>query len=314
MTSPSDNPLTEEGVLLGRKIFFDKLLSADFTMSCASCHDPQLSFTDGLAVSLGIDGLAGRRSAPSLLNIGFDPHGFHWDGKFATVEDQALAPIEDPIELHNTWSQVEERLRDDEEYPALFRTAFGIENKSEISRDLAVKAIAQFERTLVSSGSSKWDRWVRGEYDFTDEEFLGYSLFFDLEDNIPDAECGHCHNPPFFAIQEFRNNGLDDVNDPMGFADGGRGEITGEALDLGKFKVPTLRNVLLTAPYMHDGRFENIDQVLEHYNTGGAGRYRHPLMRPLNLEPLQLEAIKSFLGTLTDEAFLTNPDFQDPGL
>lgn len=312
MISPNENPLTVEGIELGRKIFFDPILSADFSMSCASCHDPQLSFTDAMATSEGIDGIRGRRSAPSLLNIGFDPHGFHWDGKFSQLEDQALAPVEDPIELHNTWEEVEERMRADEDYPAMFRAAFGIANKSEINKNLAAKAIAQFERTLVSSGESKWDQWVRGEYDFSDEEFLGYSLFFDLEDDFPDAECGHCHNPPFFAIQEFRNNGLDDVDDQNDFVDAGRGEITNDAIDNGKFKVPTLRNIFYTAPYMHDGRFTTMDEVLEHYNSGGQGSLRHPLIRPLNLDAIQLDAIKSFLMTLTDDPFIANPDHQDP--
>ena len=315
MPIPADNPMTLAGVELGRHLFFDPILSADSTMGCFSCHDPALSFTDGGAVSEGIDGVFGRRSAMSLLNVGFSTSGFLWDGAAESLEAQAILPVEDPVELHHTWPELEEKLQRHDRYPEMFRRAFGIENVSEIRQDLAVKAIAQFERTLVSSGNSKWDRFVRGEYEFTDEENLGYQLFFDFENGLPDAECGHCHNFPLFTINEdaFRNNGIEDISELTEFPDLGLGEVTGSPTDNGKFKIPTLRNVLLTAPYMHDGRFENIDQVLEHYNRGGHVQPNtDPLMEPQNLEPIHLDALKSFLETLTDEDFLNNPEFLSP--
>ena len=307
MVIPADNPMTRAGVALGRQLFFDPILSADSTMGCFSCHDPELSFTDGVATSEGIDGLFGKRSSMSLLNVGFATEGLFWDGRSKSLEEQAILPVEDPLELHFTWPQVEERLQRHELYPELFRRAFGIENVAEISKDLAVKAIAQFERTLVSTGNSKWDRFVRGEYEFSDEEYLGYRLFFDFEDDLPDAECGHCHNFPLFAVNDdaFRNNGIEDINELSEFPDLGRGEVTGNASDNGKFKIPTLRNVLLTAPYMHDGRFATIEEVLEHYNRGGHVQPNtDPLMEPQNLEPIHLDALKSFLETLTDEDFV----------
>ena len=173
MIIPEDNQLTVEGVELGRHLFYDPILSIDFSMSCSSCHLPEGNFTDNEALSAGVDGTLGRRSSMSLLNIGFNNNGLFWDGRVATLEEQALLPVEDPVELHGMWPDIEHRLRVHDEYPSRFRKAFGITDTIEINRFLAVKAIAQFERTLISSGNSKYDRVIAGTDVFTDEELLG---------------------------------------------------------------------------------------------------------------------------------------------
>lgn len=317
MEHPADNPQTVDGVALGRKLFFDPVLSADSTIACASCHRPELSFTDGRALSAGVDGRLGRRSAMSLLNVGFyEPAGLFWDGRSKSLELQALDPIVDPNEMANTWEEVEHRMKRSERYPELFRKAFGIENTSEITRDHVVKAIAQFERTLVSSGDSDFDRFNRNEYALDDEAQTGFELFFD--DIFPDAECGHCHNVILFTTNEFKNNGLDPVQSVDDYVDKGLGEVTGNRLDNGKFRIPTLRNIHLTAPYMHDGRFETLEEVLDHYNSGGHHVANQDednvdnLMMPQGLSERNKQQIIAFLSALTDSTFIKNPEFQNP--
>ncbi|MDX1684200.1 MAG: cytochrome c peroxidase [Saprospiraceae bacterium] len=314
--SPSDNPLTYDGVQLGRHLFYDPILSADSTMSCSSCHEPGLAFTDGLATSTGIDGIAGRRSSMSLINIGFFGNKLFWDGRSPSLEHQALQPVEDPIELHETWPNVERKLRSNERYRELFRKAFGIEYSGEITKELAGKAIAQFERILVST-NSRFDRERQGKTFFTSEEQDGFDMFFDDSGSgLPEAECGHCHNFPLFTTFEFFNNGLDSVSSLEDYEDKGLGEVTMYRFDNGKFKAPTLRNIELTAPYMHDGRFETLEEVLDHYATGG---HPSPNVDPLvaaagtrNLSEGQKRSIIAFLRTLTDTSYLQNPDVLSP--
>ena len=199
---PDDNPLTIDGVQLGRFLFYDPILSADSSMSCASCHLQIGSFTDMAATSIGIDGIAGTRSSMSLLNIGFNTNGLFWDGRSATLEEQALLPVEDPIELHTTWPEVIVKLQDHDEYPAMFRKAFGIEDRSEMTKELAAKALAQFERIMISS-DSKWDRrfqYLDPDAEFTDSENRGFDMFFDIPGStLPDAQCFHCHDAPLFS-------------------------------------------------------------------------------------------------------------------
>ncbi len=312
MPIPADNPLTQEGVALGRMLFYEKRLSGDNTMSCATCHLPQGSFTDNKARSIGIDGIAGRRSSMSLLNIGYVTTGLFWDGRIATLEDQALIPIEDPIELHHNWDDVEETLRADETYPTLFRKAFGIKTRSEITRFLAAKAMAQFQRTIVSSGLSKYDRVINGVAVFTDQELIGHDIFFDINPDISrHAECGHCHNAPLFTTNEFFNNGLD--NTDLSLNDAGRKEVTGNNFDNGLFRTPTLRNIFQSAPFMHDGRFKTLDEVVDHYASGGhPSRNVSPLLRKLNLTPDDRAALVAFIKTLEDPSIATNPSYQDP--
>ncbi|MFZ1496798.1 MAG: cytochrome c peroxidase, partial [Saprospiraceae bacterium] len=264
MEIPTDNPLTEQGIALGRKLFYDPILSADSTQSCSSCHFQHLNFGDGKPVSTGIDNIAGRRSSMTLANVGFFTHGLFWDGRVQTLEQQAVLPVTDPVELHNDWGTIETKFRTHPTYPELFRKAFGIKNKNEITKDLAVKAIAQFERTMVSA-NSRYDTIFRlqlpGVFP-TEEELNGFYMFFDAGQTLglPDIHCSHCHgNRELLTHNNFDNNGLDLSNDLMNFPDKGRGAVTNITQDNGRFRTPSLRNIELSAPYMHDGRFQTLE-------------------------------------------------------
>lgn len=311
---PQDNPMTFEGVWLGRKLFYDPILSRDSSMSCSSCHHQNANFTDDLAVSTGVAGLPGRRSAMSLMDVAFHYNGLFWDGRSPSLEDQALHPVEDPLELDETWENVEEKLRRHPVYPEEFRKAFGVGTKSEISREHVTKALAQFERTLVSSGNTRFDRFMRGEIFLNDSEFNGFEMFIDAGPDLKDAECAHCHALPLFTTLEYRNNGIEPGISGLGdYPDKGRGEVTGKLLDNGLFKVPTLRNIEFTAPYMHDGRFETLEEVLDHYSTGGHFQpNKDPLVYGLNLTSKEKEDLLAFLKTLSDTTFLKNPAFSNP--
>ncbi len=312
---PEDNPMTNDGVMLGRHLFFDPILSLDSTISCASCHRPELAFTDGNAVSEGVFGRTGVRSSMSLVNLSLNTKGFFWDGRAESLEDQALIPVEDHLEMNEDWTNVEQKLRRHPTYPALFRKAFGIEKKSEITRDLTVKAIAQFERSLVSA-NSRYDRviWLNDGWP-TDSERRGQQLFFfeELPQNQQHPGCSHCHFAPNFTDNNFINNGLDDVPDLESFVDKGRGEVINNIFDNGKFRVPTLRNIALTAPYMHDGRFQTLEEVLDHYSGGGHGVINEdPNIQPFFLSEQDKKDLISFLEMLTDTSFIKKPEFQSP--
>jgi cytochrome c peroxidase len=323
---PASNPMTVDGIALGRRLFYDPILSGDSTMSCASCHLPQLSFSDGKAVSKGIDGIAGRRNSMSLLNVAYVTRGLFWDGRAKTLEDQALVPVEDPIELHTTWPNVIEKLKKHPTYPELFRKAFGISDRSEITKELAAKALAQFERTLISSGKSKYDEFDSGNIDAFDEEELdGKLMFFDEGQglNLPDAQCSHCHGGVTLTGGQFFNNGLDNVASLDDFKDLGYFLTTGNHLDKGLFRAPTLRNIALTAPYMHDGRFKTLEEVVDQYSDNGhgvvnEGTFINQIGFPIGngqytgLTAYQKKALVKFLKTLTDTAFINRPDIQNP--
>lgn len=307
---PADNPTTIDGVKLGKKLFFDPILSRDSSMSCGSCHNQSIAFTDSKRFSIGVDGKPGTRSSMSLVNLMFTNRGFFWDGRVKTLEEQALVPIEDPVELHTTWPDVEIKLRRNEEYKVLFRKAFGIKIKDEITKELVVKAIAQFERTLISS-NSKFDRIQAGLAKYTDLELYGLSMFLDEDPDVKDAECGHCHNLPLLTSDQFFNNGLDEAPNLTEFKDLGLGGFTKKLIDNGKFKAPSLRNILLSAPYMHDSRFQNIDEVIDHYSNGGKrAPNKDPLIYPLKFSLYERAALKAFLGTLTDSTFIVDPAFK----
>ncbi|MDB4442885.1 c-type cytochrome [Saprospiraceae bacterium] len=315
MFIPTDNSMTLDGIELGKHLFFDPILSADSTMSCSSCHSPSLSFTDGGATSTGIDGISGLRSSMSLLNIGYVEKGLFWDGRSINLEDQALDPVEDPIELHDTWENVEIKLKDHPSYPKKFRMAFGIEDRSEITKELAVKAIAQFERTLIGA-SSKYDKVIfQGLAAFTDSEDRGMRMFTDAQGGLPDAECAHCHALHLGTTDGFFNNGLDSVGSLKDFIDLGLGGVTQDTFDNGKFRAPTLRNIALTAPYMHDGRFETLEEVVDFYNESPNHNNAANIdvnIRPLGLTSEQKQDLVNFLHTLTDTTFTTKPAFQSP--
>lgn len=312
-----ENPLTEEGVELGRFLFYDEqILSSDGSMSCASCHKQELAFTDGQKTSPGVRGEVGDRNAMSLVNLAFNPTGFNWDGDEQQLWRQAVHPVEDMLELDNDWNEVIRKLREHGDYPARFRAAFGIERTDEINQELTVKALAQFERTIISA-DSKFDRVVYQNSDFfTEEEQLGADSLFFVE-NVPPGilhpGCGHCHNAPSFGDNEFKNNGITDVESLDDFVDKGRGGVTGNRFDNGKFRTPTLRNIALTAPYMHDGRFETLEEVIDAYAEGGHGvENEDPNITGFPLTEREKRALVAFLKTLTDESLLTDERFSDP--
>jgi cytochrome c peroxidase len=318
MVIPPDNPMTEAGIELGRFLFYDPILSRDSTVSCASCHHQELAFTDGVAVSVGIDGRLSKRSAMSLVNVGFYNNGFFWDGRTPGLESQSLHPIEDPLEMDFTLEEVEARLQAHPDYPARFRRAFGISNSSEVTIDLLAKAIAQFERTIVSVNSkfdyANWDRGVETQF-FSNSELRGKILFTSEPQDQSDAHpaCSHCHTGPLMTTNEYLNNGLTEAFSPSDFPDPGLGAITDKALDYGKFRVPTLRNIELTAPYMHDGRFQTLEEVLDHYRSGG--HYSDNVdanIQPFPLTEQEKEDLLAFLRTMTDTILINNPDFSSP--
>ncbi len=312
MNNPADNPLTVEGVELGRMLFYETKLSGDNTQSCAGCHMPDQSFSDTSAFSIGIDGNLGGRNAMPIINVGW-MNTLFWDGRAKSVEDQAFGPVVNPVEMHNTWKNAVASLQADPVYPPLFKKAFGTD---QIDSVLVVKAIAQFERTLIS-GNSPFDKYLRGEpTGWSDQDiyeaYQGYALFVDPNK----GDCFHCHGDqynPLWTDNKYHNNGLDAT-----FTDKGLGEITGDPNDDGKFKTPTLRNLAYTAPYMHDGRFETLDEVIVHYSFGVQNSATiDPLMQFADLGGVQLsiperQLLKKFLLSLSDESFINNPDFKKP--
>ncbi len=311
LEQPADNLMTVAGIQLGRKLFYDPILSIDSMISCSSCHLQANGFTDALGLSEGVAGRTNRGSM-SLMNVGFHYHGMFWDGRSPSLETQALHPVEDPIEMGETWDHVEEKLKRHAVYPEDFRKAFGIDKTSLITRELAVKAIAQFERTLVSGFNSKYDRVKRGETVFTDSELNGLFLFYDSDNSKP-AECSHCHIDPLFATNDYFNNGLQEAADFNSFGDPGLGMVTGKPGDMGKFKAPTLRNLIFTAPYMHDGRFQTLEEVIDHYNSGGhVSPTKNSFIYGLNLSESEKDDLLAFILTLTDSTVLTNEAYSNP--
>ncbi len=305
---PTDNPQTVEGVALGKKLFFDTILSADGTKSCVSCHSPQNAFTDNSPTSIGVDGIPGIRNSMPLFNLAWNyGERFTWDGKELSLERQAEEPVQNPIELHSNWDNVIERLQAHPEYPELFQLAF---KTSTITKELATKAIAQFERTLISA-NSKFDRYSQGKTNLTPQELNGLDIFL-REDK---GDCFHCHgnpNNPLWTDNDFHNNGLD-----SSFSDIGLGVVTGDPNDNGKFRSPSLRNLSYTAPYMHDGRFATLDEVIDHYSEGLQNSSTiDPLMKQIAQGGVQLSGqekadLKAFLLTLSDPSFINNSDFQN---
>lgn len=306
---PIDNPQTVEGIALGKKLFFDPILSADHSQACATCHKPQNAFTDPAQFSVGIDGSLGNRNSMPLFNMAWNyGEKFFWDGRVFSLEHQAIEPVINPIEMSNTWDTVVTRLQQHQEYPQLFQEAFG---DIPITKELATKAIAQFERTLISA-NSKFDRHLLGEATLTPQEANGLDIFMDENR----GDCFHCHgnpNNPLWTDNIFHNNGLDAT-----FTDKGLGEVTGDPNDDGKFKSPSLRNLAFSAPYMHDGRFNTLDQVINHYSEGLQNSPTiDPLMKKVNVGGVQLSDqdkadLKAFLLSLSDPSFLNNPAFNNP--
>ena len=297
MIIPPDNPLTTEGVELGEILFNDPILSADNSLSCAGCHMQNNSFTNTTQYSTGIDNIEGFRNASALINLGWNT-SFNWDGSINTLEEQAFEPVTNPIEMHDTWANVENKLNNDTTYLNLFKKAFNI---NYIDSNHVVKAIAQYERTLISV-NSKYDKWIRQETQLTPSELNGYVIF-----NSEKGDCFHCHGTEMFMDNLFHNNGLDSEN----FSDLGLFNITENPLDIAKFKTPTLRNIEFSAPYMHDGRFSTLEEVVEHYNSGGNySSTVDPLMKKigvgLQLTNSEKQDLINFLKALSDYDFINN--------
>lgn len=309
---PEDNPTTTLGLALGERLFFDPILSRDSSISCESCHHPELAFSDGRKVSIGIDNRRGRRNAPSLTNIGYLFKTMFWDGRADNLESQALHPVADPKEMGGDWPTIIAKLRKHPYYGDALQQAFGLSSLREINPDHVGRALAQYQRSLISY-NSKYDLVKRGEATFTESEARGHAIFFDEADftdglysNMPVGECAHCHTAPHFTNQRFFNNGLDEAPTLLEFPDKGRGAITKNKFQNGLFRTPGLRNVALTAPYMHDGRMQTLEEVVAHYNQGGHyAENKSPNVRPLKLSEQDQVDLVAFLHTLTDSSFIT---------
>lgn len=321
---PKDNPLTEESFALGRRLFYDPILSGSNQISCSTCHLQSLAFTDGLAKRVGLRGKELNFSSMSLTNLLWGQRRFFWDGRATSLERQALQPIQNPDEMDQDLAELIKELKASRQYRRLFTRAYG-----GISEENIAKALATFMRMLISS-DSKYDRYLRGELKLTPLEEYGRKLFMahpDVKVSLRGANCIDCHSQFLTsgfrdALDGFSNNGLDsDAELPNGLK-----AVTGNPAHRGLFKVPTLRNIAVTAPYMHDGRFATLEDVMNHYNNGiqvsdtlspliseannTKGRSRGHL--GLSLNDQEVKTLIAFLHTLTDQKFLTAPKFSDP--
>jgi cytochrome c peroxidase len=315
---PVDNPLTKTGVKLGRMLFYEKSLSRDNSISCGSCHKQAFAFSDNQPFSKGVDGTLGVRSSMSLTNLVYFDSTFFWDGRAKSLEDQVHFPIGDQREMKQLPEDAVLKLQNNAIYTPLFRAAF---NTTVVSKELVFKAIAQFERSLLSV-NSKYDQYYLGTYILSAQEQRGKDLFLQHPyptQNLRGGNCGDCHGGFLVTFNRFQNNGLDAI-----FADSGFYKHTAKAFDIGKFRVPSLRNIALTAPYMHDGRFKTLEEVLDHYNehiivssttdplvmnaTNNVGETANKL----GLTDQEKMDIIAFLQLLTDETFISNSEFSDP--
>ncbi|HWB06507.1 MAG TPA: MbnP family protein [Verrucomicrobiales bacterium] len=300
---PADNPLTKYGVALGRRLFNDGRLSANNRVSCSTCHWEQLAFSDPPRFSTGTAGREGPRNSLPLMNLAWKP-SFFWDGRAPSVREQVMHPIKDPLEMNETLDRVVAKLQRDRYYRTSFEKAFGTPGITEQRLGLALE---QYLLTLVN-GNSKLDHALRGKATLTAEEQRGFTLFFTENDparGVRGAACFQCHSGTHFTNHAFMNNGLD-ADDAI--KDTGREKVTGNRADRGKFMVPSLRNLTLTDPYMHDGRFETLEEVIDHYDHGVVPSTtldpklaRHLPRKGLGLTPEEKTALVSFLETLTEE-------------
>lgn len=288
---PRDNPYTAEKAELGRLLYFDARLSADDSLSCASCHNPKFGFTDGAPHSVGIRAQHGARSAPTVFNRAYSLAQF-WDGRAGSLEDQAKGPMANPIEMGSTLDAVVTRLKSIPGYKPLFEKAFGSEG---ITIDTAAKAIATYERTILS-GNSPYDRYEAGDSKaLTAAQIRGKDVFFNK------AKCDKCHEGINLTTNAYHNLGVGtDRPDP----DVGRFKVTGKPEDWGAFKTPTLREIALTAPYMHDGSLHTLDQVVDFYDKGGTrNKNLDPEIKPLHLTPRDKQDLVEFLKALSGDGW-----------
>ncbi|MCU1339477.1 MAG: Cytochrome-c peroxidase [Bryobacterales bacterium] len=283
---PADNPYSADKVELGRLLYFDKRLSADNSVACATCHAPDKGFTDGAPVSTGIRGQKGGRSAPTVINRAYSLAQF-WDGRAPTLEDQAKGPIANPLEMDNTHDAMAAKLSGIQGYRPLFQKAFG---SPDITIDTVAKAIATFERTLLS-GNSAYDRYKAGnKAAMTRAQIRGMDVYFNK------AKCDQCHEGVNFTANAYANLGIGtDKPEP----DTGRYEVTKDPIDWGKFKTPTLRDITRTGPYMHDGSLKTLEEVVDFYDKGGApNKNLDEKIKKLNLTAEQKKDLVEFLKAL----------------
>lgn len=307
------NPVTNEGVALGRHLFYDPILSRDSSISCGSCHRQEAAFSDGPQVlSKGIREQKQKRNTPPLFNMAWYSRLF-WDGRAASIEEQVFQPVAAHDEMDLPWSEAEIRLQRSAFYQPMFRAAFGDDG---VTKERIAQAIGQFERTLLSY-RSKFDRAINFKGYLNAEEYAGFVLMNDMTK----GDCLHCHTTdadPLGTTGAFSNNGLDPVYDANGYKDAGRGAITKNLAQNGQFRIPSLRNIALTAPYMHDGRFASLKEVLDFYSEGvhqGANvdsKMQFAKKGGVHLTEQEKEQIMAFLQTLTDSAFVNDPAFSNP--
>jgi cytochrome c peroxidase len=311
---PADNKPTVAGVELGRMLFYEKKLSKDGTQACADCHLQTDGFSDIRQFSLGVEGLPGGRQAMAVFNMAWHRNGLFWDGRSPNLRDQALRPIQDPLEMNETLENAIEKIKAVKDYRHQFIRAFGDE---QVTAERMGLAMEQFMFTIVSF-NAKHDQFLRGQTTLTESEMRGRELFFNEFDPISGqkgGECFHCHGGFNFTNDQFMNNGLDSDDN---FTDLGRFLVTNLPADKAKFKTPSLRNIALTPPYMHDGRFATLEEVIEHYNSGVKQSSTVDFLLHFNLNPgLQLDQqdiadLVAFLHTLTDMDFVTNEAYASP--
>ncbi len=313
MPISKENPVTIEGAELGRFLFYDTILSQDYSFSCASCHQQKFAFSDAPnQFSKGINGELLTRNTMPLFNLAWYP-SFFWDGRSSTIENQVFLPVRAHNEMNLEWSIAEKRVRKSNFYKPLFKKAFGLVRIDSI---LIANAIAQFERTLIST-NSKFDRVLRGEAYLTADEYEGYGLINDQTK----GNCLHCHTTDGNGLGttlKFSNNGLDYYENLNEVKDKGLGGVTQNDSDIGLFKIPSLRNVALTGPYMHDGRFNTLQDVLDFYSSGVQlspnldSKMDFPHQGVSLLTDDEKDKIISFLRTLTDSVFISNSEFSNP--
>ena len=295
MKFPEDNQFTKERWELGKKLFFDPILSLDSSISCASCHKPSLAFSDDKPMSPGIKNRAGKRNAPSLANIGYHPY-FLREGGVPTLEMQVLVPIQEHNEFNHNIVEIGKQLEKIPEYVEMSKIAY---NKKP-NYFVITRALGVFERTLVS-GNSKYDKYLNKKVKFTKKEKQGMDLFFSDKTN-----CFTCHSGFNFTNYGFENTGL-----YFNYKDIGRMRFTKDSSDIARFKVPSLRNISVTAPYMHDGSIATLKEVVEHFNSGGKNHVnKSKLIKPLNLSEEEKENLVLFMETLTDYEFIRNEVFR----
>lgn len=313
MPVAANNPVTVEGANLGRHLFYDPILSSDSTMSCASCHNQKNAFSNSPnSFSIGRNGALMKRNTMALFNLAWYP-AFFWDGRASSIEEQVFHPVREYNEMNLDWKVAAKRLEKNKFYKKQFKEIFGT---SKVDSTHISYAIAQFLRTLISY-QSKYDQVIEGKALFTKDEYEGFNLVNDQTK----GDCIHCHITDGDALGTtlvFSNNGLDAVTNPNDFKDKGRGAITGKTSDNGKFKVPSLRNLAFTAPYMHDGRFKTLEEVINFYSEGVKpcanidSKMEYVHQGGVKLSAEDKKKIVAFLLTLSDSSFISNPEFSNP--